>query len=120
MMRAREQKTWENNRDDLDEGRRRAIHDYNLMRNFARLAREAIALDEATQKTNRRWIIRSERSLWPEAGARGSIPEFILRRVLQLFYPEIELRFSGIMRYLDERKLVRRALKHAQIEAERH
>ena len=120
MMRAREQKTWENNRDDLDEGRRRAIHDYNLMRNFARLAREAIALDEATQKTNRRWIIRSERSLWPEAGARGSIPEFILRRVLQLFYPEIELRFSGIMRHLDERKLVRRALKHAQIEAERH
>jgi len=120
MMCAREQKTWENNRVDLDEGRRRAIHDYNLMRNFARLAREAIALDEATQKTNRRWIIRSERSLWPEAGARGSIPEFILRRVLQLFYPEIELRFSGIMRYLDERKLVRRALKHAQIEAERH
>ena len=120
MMRAREQKTWENNRVDLDEGRRRAIHDYNLMRNFARLTREAIALDEATEKANRPWIIRSERSLWPETGTRGSIPEFILRRVLQLFNPEIELRFSGVMRHLDERKSVRRALKHAQIEAERH
>ena len=120
MMRAREQKTWENNRVDLDEGRRRAIHDYNLMRNFARLAREAIALGDATEKPNRPWIIRSERSLWPEAGTRGSIPEFILRRVLQLINPEIELRFSGIMRHLDERKSVRRALKQAQIEAERH
>lgn len=120
MMRAREQKTWENNRVDLDEGRRRAIHDYNLMRNFARLTREAIALDEATEKANRPWIIRSERSLWPETGTRGSIPEFILRRMLQLFNPEIELRFSGVMRHLDERKSVRRALKHAQIEAERH
>jgi hypothetical protein len=120
MMRAREQKTWENNRVDLDEGRRRAIHDYNLMRNFARLTREAIALDEATEKANRPWIIRSERSLWPETGTRGSIPEFIFRRVLQLFNPEIELRFSGVMRHLDERKSVRRALKHAQIEAERH
>lgn len=120
MMRAREQKTWENNRVDLDEGRRRAIHDYNLMRNFARLTREAIALDEATEKANRPWIIRSERSLWPETGTRGSIPEFILRRVLQLFNPEIELRFSGVMRHLDERKSVRRALKQAQIEAERH
>jgi len=120
MMCAREQKTWENNRVDLDEGRRRAIHDYNLMRNFARLAREAIALDEATEKPNRPWIIRSERSLWPEAGTRGSIPEFLLRRALQLFNPEIELRFSWIMRHLDERKSVRRALKQAQIEAERH
>ena len=120
MMRAREQKTWENNRVDLDEGRRRAIHDYNLMRNFARLTREAIALDEATEKANRPWIIRSERSLWPETGTRGSIPEFILRRVLQLFNPENELRFSGVMRHLDERKSVRRALKHAQIEAEQH
>lgn len=90
------------------------------MRNFTRLAREAMALDEATKKPNRPWIIRSEGSLWPETGAHGTIPEFILRRVLQLFNPEIELRFSGIMRHLDERKSVRRALKHAQVEAERH
>jgi hypothetical protein len=55
MMRAREQKTWENNRANLDEGRRRAIHDYNLMRNFARLAREAMAMDEAIEKPIRPW-----------------------------------------------------------------
>jgi hypothetical protein len=55
MMRAREQKTWENNRASLDEGRRRAIHDYNLMRNFARLAREAMAMDEAIEKPIRPW-----------------------------------------------------------------
>lgn len=119
MLRAREQKTWENNRADLDEGRRRAIHKYNLMRNFARLAKDAMAMDEATGKPTRPWIIRSERSLWPEKGARGSIAEFILRRGIQLFDPEIELRFSGIMRRLDGRKSRRRALKHAQTEAAR-
>jgi hypothetical protein len=119
MMRAREQKTWENNRANLDEGRRRAIHDYNLMRNFARLAREAMAMDEAIEKPIRPWVIRSERSLWPEKGARGTVAGFILRRTLQLVDPEIELRLSGLMRHLDERKSLRRALKHAQIEAER-
>ncbi|WP_162798327.1 hypothetical protein [Sulfitobacter sp. SK011] len=119
MLRAREQKTWENNRASLDEGRRRAIHDYNLMRNFARLVREAMAMDEVTEKPSRPWIIRSERSLWPERGARGSLAGFILRRGLQFFDPEIELRLSGVMRHLDERKSLRRALKHAQIEAAR-
>lgn len=119
MMRAREQKTWEHNRANLDEGRRRAIHDYNLMRKFARLVRDAMAMDEATEKPSRPWIIRSERSLWPESGARGSIAGFILRRGLQFFDPEIELRLSGVMRHLDERKSLRRALKHAQIEAAR-
>jgi hypothetical protein len=49
------EKTWENNRANLDEGRRRAIHDYNLMRNFARLAREAMAMDEAIEKPIRPW-----------------------------------------------------------------
>jgi hypothetical protein len=112
-------KTWENNRANLDEGRRRAIHDYNLMRNFARLAREAMAMDEAIEKPIRPWVIRSERSLWPEKGARGTVAGFILRRTLQLVDPEIELRLSGLMRHLDERKSLRRALKHAQIEAER-
>lgn len=75
MMRAREQKTWENNRANLDEGRRRAIHDYNLMRNFARLAREAMAMDEAIEKPIRPWVIRSERSLWPEKALVARLPD---------------------------------------------
>jgi hypothetical protein len=57
--------------------------------------------------------------LWPEKDARGTVAGFILRRTLQLVDPEIELWLSGFMRHLDERKSLRRALKHAQIEAER-
>ncbi|MEP3346485.1 MAG: glycosyltransferase family 10 [Litoreibacter sp.] len=120
MMRAREAQVWENNRDALDEGRKRAIHDYNLMRNFARLAHVAVALDDPSEKTTRPWVIRSERSLWPEKGARGSVANVLLRRSLQLIDPEVELRFAGIMRRIDIKKSERRAAKLALMEAEKN
>jgi hypothetical protein len=37
-------------------------------------------------------LIRAERSLWPEKGARGSVPTYLLRSALLAINPNIELR----------------------------
>ncbi|PCH99058.1 MAG: hypothetical protein COB84_00335 [Rhodobacteraceae bacterium] len=117
MMAAVKNNTWEKNKDSIAEARRVLFSDFNIMKKFASLAKQLMALEpENRAETNLR-LIRSERSFWPEAGCRGSIPETIVRSTLLFFDPKIELRASNLQKKIEARRSKKRAQKIAALEA---
>ena len=78
----------------------------------------------ATEVANRSTVSRSlrpnyiwsERSLWPEAGCRGSISEWTLRNAIFLISPEAELKTRRLRDWYEVKKSRRRAKKMVKIE----
>ena len=90
MLKAIDNGAWAARRVALTEARNRILSHHNSMALFARMASRLAAADAKGAAVT----IRSERSLPPEPGARGSWPEMIARRAMQAVDPGIELRFA--------------------------
>ena len=88
MMQTRDDGVWDQRKDTLAQTRQMILHDFNIMGLIARLAKDK-AQTPNDPKTR---LIRAERSLWPEKGARGSVPTYLLRSALLAINPNIELR----------------------------
>lgn len=93
MMVARDQNLWDSRKETLAQTRDLILHDFNIMGLIARLTKEKAA-HPATQSKPR--LIRAERSLWPEKGARGSVPTYLLRSALLAINPNIELKAAKL------------------------
>lgn len=90
MIGAIEQGAWAERADALSTARDRVLNEFNTMALFARIATRLHGRPASGSGVT----IRSERSLWPEPGARGSLPEFLLRRALLSVDPGLELRLA--------------------------
>lgn len=88
MMRAREDNLWDQRKNTLAKTRDLILHDFNIMGLIARLTKDKAHLSNEQEPR----LIRAERSLWPEKGARGSVPLYLLRSALLALNPNIELR----------------------------
>jgi hypothetical protein len=91
MMKAREADLWLDRQDTLRKTRHMIMDDFNIMNLCAKLTKRAM---KAPAQHAEKRLIRSEKSLWPEAGARGSIPETLLRSALLKLDPAIELKLA--------------------------
>lgn len=100
----------------LAEARRRVLDDYNPANLLVRIAQSCMA-KPTTAKDFRRRLIRSERSLWPEPGSRGSVLEWALRNTLIALVPDVELRASRIQVVMEAARSKRRAAKTRRVEA---
>lgn len=87
MRAAIEGGAWARRRDAIEEARRRIFERHNAMALFARIARQLAALPASGGPVH----LRSERSLPPEPGARGSWPEMLARRAVLAVWPDAEL-----------------------------
>jgi hypothetical protein len=106
---------WQASMDAIAEARQKVLHQHNLMHLVSELS-HAVACHQSTAPQDRRRYIWSERSLLPEKGARGSLPEWMLRNALILFDPQIELKLSGVRNRLERHRSERRARKLARLE----
>lgn len=88
MMQTRDDGVWDQRKDTLAQTRQMILHDFNIMGLIARLAKDKAQ----TPNDPKARLIRAERSLWPEKGARGSVPTYLLRSALLAINPNIELR----------------------------
>ncbi|WGH77411.1 glycosyltransferase family 10 domain-containing protein [Jannaschia ovalis] len=105
---------WQAALDDLAEARQRILYRYSLAPLMARAARAAFEAPVADP--GQRMLIRSERSLWPEPGTRGSIPQWALRSFLLKLDPKIELRMHGLVEVNERLKAERRKRRFARQE----
>ena len=103
--------------DEIAEAKELILGKYNLMHVFAGLVKQAAAMPVSSPAGAKPRLILSERSLWPEEGARGGMGGTILRRGLQLIDPTIELRFRGVKKKIEARRIERRKQKRAKAEA---
>lgn len=92
---------------------------HNAAELFVRLVRKALAMPVAEPSGKAR-LIRSERSLWPEAGAKGSVAEYLLRNALLTLDHGIELRAASLQRWFEARRSAKRRARIARIEAGRN
>ena len=109
---------WQAALDDIAEARQRILHQWNLAALCARLARAAYETPVSDPRPRKR-LIRSERSLWPEAGSRGSVAQWALRSTLLRIDPKIELRAHRLVALNEELKSARRRRRRARQEAGR-
>ncbi|MFO6466168.1 glycosyltransferase family 10 domain-containing protein [Jannaschia sp. KMU-145] len=105
---------WEAALPDLRIARDAMLHEWNLAGLMARAARAAYEMPVA--KPGQRHVIRSERSLWPEPGTRGSIPQWAFRSLLLKIDPKIELRMHRFVEINERLKSERRARRFARQE----
>lgn len=100
---------WQHSISAIAEARKLTLEKHNLMVLFGELAKAAFAFPAAAQeKPNFIW---SERSLLPEKGCRGSIPEWALRNAILFVDPRAEQKTVGLRRWIDQRRSKRRAAK---------
>ena len=92
----------------LTEARERILTRYNAAELFVRLARAALAKPVGPAPARPR-LIRSERSLWPEKGAKGTVAEWAVRNLALAIDPRAELRTAALQRLLEARRARRRA-----------
>lgn len=101
MMEARDKDLWTERKETLAKARSIILEDFNLIGLCAKLTKQAMSL-HATPPRKR--LIRSEKSLWPEDGARGSLPEMMFRSVLLILDPAIELKLGKYRKSLRAKK----------------
>ena len=104
---------WTKRRNDISKARNIIFSDFNLMKKFAQIAHQLIALEPELPKNPNKRLIRSERSLWPEAGSRGSIPEALIRSTLLFLNPHIELSAARILKKRKDKRAKKRKIKKA-------
>lgn len=98
---------WQAAQEEIAKARHILLEDWNLASLFARLARTAFETPVAPGQATRR-LIRSERSMRPEGGSRGSLAQWALRRSLLAIDPKIELRSHRLVLWNEHRKAARR------------
>ncbi|WP_371155549.1 hypothetical protein [Jannaschia sp. 2305UL9-9] len=108
---------WQSALPAIAEARKRLLHDWNQANLLARAARFAFDRPVA-DPSGRRRLIRSERSLWPEPGTRGSLGQWALRASLLRLDPKIELRMDRLVQWNDELKSARRRRRNKQKESQ--
>lgn len=111
-----ENESWRKAADAMAEARRLVLTQHNVARLLVRLTRAAMA-KEVAEAPRRQRLIRSERSLWPEEGSRGSIGEWALRSAALALHPGAELRAAALQGAVERRRMRRRAAKRARQEA---
>jgi|GEM_PF-813065 len=105
---------WNSVQPALQTARQEVLTTYNASHLLVRLAKAALAKPVSPGQKRRR-LIRSERSIWPEKGAKGSVGQWALRNLLLTFDPKAELRFAPVQRALEERR-TRRRLRRRQLD----
>jgi len=90
ILSAIEADLWHKRRKAITEARLLILHHYNTLAQFARITRSLAS----TSKVGPPCILRSEKSLPPEPGSRGSMPEMLLRRMVLALDPGLELRID--------------------------
>lgn len=102
----------------LTEARDRVLNEYNPANLLVRIVQSCMA--KPTSKTDfRKRLIQSERSLWPEAGSRGSVLEWAVRKTVLTLMPDAELRASHIQAAMEQARIKRRKAKTLRDEARR-
>jgi len=81
---------WHDRQEAITEARHRILHRHNTLAQFARIARRLAT----SPPRGSHCILRSEKSLPPEPGSRGSWAEMLLHRALLTFDPELEIRID--------------------------
>ena len=99
-MKARDTDLWSERTEILAQTRHLILEKFNILGLCAKLSKDAMA---KPAETSRRRLIRSERSLPPEEGGRGSISGMIARRMALTLDPKIELRAAKLKQRLKSR-----------------
>jgi hypothetical protein len=107
---------WQKVQPALDKARENILTTYNVAELFVRLSRAALA-KPVSDGPRRQRLIRSERSLWPEKGAKGSFGEWAVRNLLLMIDPKAELRAAPLQRSLEALRAKRR--KRRRLESEK-
>lgn len=115
MVKEMENGRWEAALPAIANARKKVLEEENIMILMANLALE-VANRSTALRSSRPNYIWSERSLWPEAGCRGSIAEWALRNAIILISPEVELKTRRLRDWYEDVKSQRRARKMAKIE----
>ena len=115
MVKEMENGRWEVAQPAIANAREKVLEEENIMVLMANLAVE-VANRSTASRSSRPNYIWSERSLWPEAGCRGSIPEWAMRNAIGLISPEAELKTKRLRDWYEIKKSQRRARKMAKIE----
>ncbi|WP_127749801.1 glycosyltransferase family 10 domain-containing protein [Parasedimentitalea marina] len=118
MIRDIQNGRWQNAMPAITEARQRVLEQHNLIALIGELATAAAQIPLPAQPQKRRHIW-SERSLLPEKGCRGSLPEWAFRNTIMMFDPKAELKTVALRRWLEKRRTDRRAQKLAQLEDSR-
>ncbi|MDV4145921.1 glycosyltransferase family 10 domain-containing protein [Shimia sp. FJ5] len=105
---------WDRERNAIATARQTILTEQNIAHQLVHLARDLTA-QPAGDRSNILYL-KSERSLWPEKGARGSVGQWALRNTLMLFDKGIELRTAGLRDRLDAAKTRRRQRKLRKLE----
>lgn len=90
MLAAIDNGLWEKRQAAIAQARDRVLHYFNILALFARIAKQLAA----TPANGKPVTIRSEKSLPPEPGCRGSWPEMLARQAILAVDPEFELRIA--------------------------
>ncbi|MBE1296623.1 glycosyltransferase family 10 domain-containing protein [Phycobacter azelaicus] len=106
---------WEAAQSAIASARETVLEEENIMVLMANLAQEA-AHRSTKPRSSHPHYIWSERSLWPEEGCRGSLPEWMLRNAILMFAPEAELKTRRLRDWYEVKKSERRARKLAKTE----
>lgn len=109
---------WKRALPSIAEARERLFSTHSLGPLLARLANRALEKPVAEERVPLR-LIRSERSLWPERGAKGSVPEWALRNLMLAIDKKAELRASHLQRWFELRRSQRRQARREREELAR-
>ena len=118
MVKEMENGRWEAAQPAIANAREKVLEEENIMILMANLAIE-VANRSTASRSSRPNYIWSERSLWPEAGCRGSIAEWAMRNAICLIFPEAELKTRRLRDWYEFKKSQRRARKIDKIEERR-
>jgi len=113
MMAAVQDDLWTKRKNDISKARDIIFSDFNIMKKFAQIAHQLISLEPELAKDPSKRLIRSERSLWPEPGCRGSIPETLIRSTLLFLNPSIELTAAKVLKKYKDKRAAKRKMKKA-------
>lgn len=119
MIRDIQNGRWKTALPAITQARQRVLDQHNLMILIGELATAAAQAPSPVQSSKSRRYIWSERSLLPEKGCRGSLPEWVFRNAILMFDPKAELKTVALRRWRDKRRSDRRAEKLAKREGSR-
>tara|TARA_R110002126_G_scaffold211007_1_gene357527 strand:+ start:283 stop:1413 length:1131 start_codon:yes stop_codon:yes gene_type:complete len=108
---------WAAAQDALNEARRRVLEQHNLMQLLYELAISAGASELPRTRSTTRYIW-SEKSLLPESGSRGTLPDWFFRNLLLKIDPQLELKTVRLRHWLDSRRSAKRSKKAKIAEAQ--
>ncbi|WP_165978949.1 glycosyltransferase family 10 domain-containing protein [Antarcticimicrobium luteum] len=115
MVKAVRDDLWSRSLGAIEAARQRLLREHSLAFQLLRLARSAHQAPAPDPAAPMRYIW-SEKSLWPEPGARGNLADWALRNGLMTFDRGIELKTLGLRRRLEAARTRRRQRRLARLE----